>query len=150
MFLVFFVDICVTTIVCAAICIEHLSGISRVFPLVYFFERTRPAASMKPSCLIYLSNSNKVRPRERSDRGHFLPIGKKPLHTGVRTGCHYLISLYVSVSVCVAFVLLLIARAVRSRFPQTRHLWKWASVGDRVGCVSSHAVSKWSRSPGCC
>ena len=29
---------------------------------------------------------------------------KKPLHTGVRTGCHYLISLSVSVSVCVTFV----------------------------------------------
>ena len=36
-----------------------------------------------------------------------MPIGeKKPLHTGVRTGCHYLISLSVclSVCVCVAFV----------------------------------------------
>ena len=40
-----------------------------------FFERTRPAASMRPPCLIYLSTS-----------------------TGVRTGCHCLISL--SVSVC--------------------------------------------------
>ena len=25
---------------------------------------------------------------------------KKPLHTGVRTGCHYLISLYACLSVC--------------------------------------------------
>ena len=30
----------------------------------------------------------------------FSPWGKKPLHTGMRTGCHYLISL----SVCVTFV----------------------------------------------
>ena len=29
----------------------------------------------------------------------FLPIRKKPLHTGVRTGCHYLSSLCVSVYV---------------------------------------------------
>ena len=39
---------------------------------------------------------NEARPRERSDRGRFVPLGKN-LHTGVRTGCHYLISL----SVCV-------------------------------------------------
>ena len=44
-----------------------------------FFERTRPAASMRPPCLIYISTS-----------------------TGVRTGCHYLFSL--SVCVCVTFV----------------------------------------------
>ena len=30
---------------------------------------------------------------------------KKPLHTGVRTGCHYLVSLFVCVCVCVTFVL---------------------------------------------
>ena len=24
---------------------------------------------------------NEARPRERSDRGHFLPLGEKPLHT---------------------------------------------------------------------
>ena len=35
----------------------------------FFFERPRPAASMRTPCLIYLSTS-----------------------TGVRTGCHYLIS----------------------------------------------------------
>ena len=34
----------------------------------------------------------------------FLPLGKKTLDTGVRTGCHYLISLSVCLSVCVAFV----------------------------------------------
>ena len=48
------------------------------FPIFVFFERTRLAASMRPPCLIYLSTS-----------------------TGVRTGCHYLISLSVCLSVCV-------------------------------------------------
>ena len=52
---------------------------------------------------MYLSTSKEARPRERSDRGRFLPLGKKPLHTGVRTGGHYLIS--PSVYVCVTFVL---------------------------------------------
>ena len=40
------------------------------FNFFVFFERTRPAESMRPSCLIHLSTS-----------------------TGVRTRCHYLISL---------------------------------------------------------
>ena len=72
----------------------------RVLVSLLFFERTRPAASIRPPCLIYLSTSNEARPRERSARGLFLPIGKKPLHTGVRTGCHYLINLSVCMSVC--------------------------------------------------
>ena len=39
----------------------------------------------------------------------------------------------------------------RGRFPQTRDIWrKSASMGYRVGRVSLHAVSRWSRSPGCC
>ena len=39
----------------------------------------------------------------------------------------------------------------QGRFPQTRDLWrKSASTGYRVGRVSLHAVSRWSRSPGCC
>ena len=45
---------------------------------------------------------NDARPRERSDQGRFFSIqAKKPLHTGVRTGCHFLISLSVRPSVCV-------------------------------------------------
>ena len=47
------------------------------FPNFFFFERTRPAASMRPPCLIYLSTSNEARPRERSDRGRFLSLSKK-------------------------------------------------------------------------
>ena len=34
-------------------------------------------------------------------RPFFAFRAKKPLHTGVRTGCHYLISLSVCLSVCV-------------------------------------------------
>ena len=45
---------------------------------------------------------------------------------------------------------LLIARVVRGGFPQTRYLWKRASTGKRVGRGFSRAVSRWSRSPGCC
>ena len=39
----------------------------------------------------------------------------------------------------------------RSRFPQTQDLWrKTASMDYRVGRVSLDAISRWSRSPGCC
>ena len=44
----------------------------------------------------------------------------------------------------------LIRRAIQIRLPQTRNLWKRARVGQRVGRALSHAVPKWSRSPGCC
>ena len=47
----------------------------------FFFERTRPSASMRPHCFSF-----------------FFPS------TGVRTGCHYLISLSVCVRVCATFV----------------------------------------------
>ena len=77
----------------------------RFFVRFLYFERTRPTASTGQPCLMYLSTS-----------------------TGVRTGCHYLISLSlrmsvcqcVPVSVCVTFVVFLIAKAVRGRFSQTR------------------------------
>ena len=39
---------------------------------------------------------------------------------------------------------------MRGRFPQTRDLWKRESMGERVGRVSSYAVSSWTRSAGCC
>ena len=65
---------------------------SRFFFRFFFpFERTLRAASTRPPCLIYLSTSNfgigPTKPRgllhayiiirDRSDRGRFLPIGKK-------------------------------------------------------------------------
>ena len=65
-------------------------GISRVFCFVFFFKRTRPVASMRPPCVIYLSSSNEA---------VYLPISKKASHAGARTRCHYLI--FLSVSVCV-------------------------------------------------
>ena len=46
-------------------------GCAEIFLFLFFFERTRHAASPRRPCLIYLSTS-----------------------TGVRTGCHYLISLF--------------------------------------------------------
>ena len=60
--------------VCATI-INELPVISCFF---LFFDRTLPAASMRPPGLIYLSTS-----------------------TGVRTGCHFLVSVYVCVTVVV-------------------------------------------------
>ena len=43
------------------------------FPIFFLFERTRPVASMRPPCLIYLPTSNEARPRELYDRGRFCP-----------------------------------------------------------------------------
>ena len=75
-------------------------GAAEFISFFLFFERTRSATSMRTPCLIYLSTSNEARPRERSDQGSFFAFReKKPLYTGVRTGCHYLISLSVCVSV---------------------------------------------------
>ena len=48
---------CVSFFVCATI--KKLPVISCFFS----FERTRPAASMRPPCLVYLSTSNEARPR---------------------------------------------------------------------------------------
>ena len=82
-------------------------------------------------------------------QGRFLPSGKKSLFI---PGC---VQGAIIQLVCLCLYVyhspfLLIARAVRRRFPQTRDLWKRASMGKRVGRISSRAVSRWSRSPGCC
>ena len=66
----------------------------------------------------------------------------------MRTGCHYSISL--SVSVCVTYAVFTDCGSCTRPISQTREQWKRASVGERVGRVSSHSVSRWSRSPGCC
>ena len=65
------------------------------FSPIFFFKGTQLAASMRPPCPIYLSTGIEA---------VFCLSAKKPLHTGVRTGYHYLISLSVCVSVCVTFV----------------------------------------------
>ena len=70
-----------------------------------FFECTRPAASMRPPCLICIYTSVTMSPFA-ADRA------QKSRYPGVRTRFHYLISL----CLCVTFVVLLIARAVRGRF----------------------------------
>ena len=44
-----------------------------------FLQRTRPTAITRQLCLMYLSTSNEARPKERSDRGRFLPLGQKGL-----------------------------------------------------------------------
>ena len=54
----------------------------RVFFRFVFVERTRPATNMRHPCLIYLSTSNKARPKEQIEprpvfacrrKGHFIP-----------------------------------------------------------------------------
>ena len=79
----------------------------------------------------------------------FCRYAEKPLRAGVRTGCHYLVCRCVC-ACAYHSSFLLIVRAVRGRFPQTRDLWKQTSVGERVGRVSLNAVSRWSRWSGCC
>ena len=71
-----------------------------------YFERTRPAASMRPPCLMFLSTS-----------------------TGVRTGCHHLISMSVCLSVCVTFVVYIDCESCMRPISQTRYLWERASMG---------------------
>ena len=72
-------------------------------PFFILRTRTRPAASVRPPSVIYLSTSNEARPKERSDRGCFFAYrAKNPFHTGVRTGFHYLICL--SICLCVTIV----------------------------------------------
>ena len=89
------------------------------FRFFFFFERTWPAASMKPPCLIYLFSSNKARFFAFIQKSLFIPR------------C---VQSAINQSVCLpVYVLhspfLLIARADRDRFPQTRDLWKRTSVG---------------------
>ena len=90
----------VAGLLCISRCVLGAPGFFEVFSFdFFFFERTRPVASMRPACLIYLSTS-----------------------TGVRMYRVPLFNEYVCVSVylcvCVTFVVLLIARAGRGQFPQ--------------------------------
>ena len=134
-------------------------GFFRVFfsRMFFFFERTRPAASMRPPFASFTSLillSNEARPKERGDRGRLLLLRRKSLFI-MRQGrgseatedvfglqCKKassyrgayrvpLFNLSVGMCVCVCVTLnsfLLIATAVRGRFPQTRCLWKRASM----------------------
>ena len=69
-------------------CVLDAAGFVRVIFVVFCFEPTRLAATMRPPCLVYPSASNEA---------VFAFKAKKPLHTGVRTVCHYLIRLSVYV-----------------------------------------------------
>ena len=78
-------------------------GFFRVFFFrFFFFLRTHTACCKNEaaSCLIYLSTSNEAICAYRQ---------KKTLHAGVRTECHFLISLSVCVRVCVTFVVFNVA-----------------------------------------
>ena len=91
-----------------------------LFSIFLFFERIQPAASMRPPCLIYLSTS-----------------------TGVRTGCHHLISLSVCVHVQHSSFLL-IARAVQGRFHKPGIYGSgrvWANAWDVFRCKPSRGVA---------
>ena len=55
---------------------KQIAGFRVFFPM-FSFERTRPAASMRPACLIYLTTSNEARLRDRSDRGCLLTLRQK-------------------------------------------------------------------------
>ena len=45
--------------------LKNCPGFRPFFLVVYFFERTRPAASMRPPCLIYLSTSMTMQIEQR-------------------------------------------------------------------------------------
>ena len=62
-------------------CVLGGADFSVFFFFDFFFLRTHTACCKyeAASCLIYLSTSNEARPRERSDRGRFLPLGQESL-----------------------------------------------------------------------
>ena len=73
------------------------------FFFVFFTsKRTGPTASAREPCLMYLSTSNEASPRERSDRGRFLPLGQESLFIPgcVQGTIIYLVCLSVCLSVC--------------------------------------------------
>ena len=73
---------------------------------------------------------NEARPKERSDRGHFSHLcrSKTPLlHNRVHTGCHYLISLSVLLSVCLCNI----RRFFRLREPYEADFHKRGIYGSR-------------------
>ena len=72
--------------------------------------------------------------------------------TWVLTGCHYLISLPVCLSVCVGatFVVFTDCESCTSSISTNPESMEAGEYGlTRAARVSSQAVSRWSRSPGC-
>ena len=75
-------------------CVLGAAGFRFFFFLFFFFECTRPAARMRQPCLTFPSTRNQA----------IFPLWQTAtLHTGKRTGCYYLISLFVCVSVTFVF-----------------------------------------------
>ena len=110
-------------------------------------ERPRPFFSFRAKKPLH----NEARSRERSDRGRFLPIGKKAsTSTGVRTGCHYLNSLCVCVCVCVTFVVFSDCERCTRPTSTNPGSMEAGEYGLTRGRAFSRAVSRWSRSPDCC
>ena len=94
--------VAVTGLLRAPCCVFGWGGISLfLFLRFFFFEHTRPAASTRPrfasfTSLVVMTQGRRSEATESV--GAFR--AKKPLHTGVRTGCHCLICLSVCVCVC--------------------------------------------------
>ena len=71
-------------------------GISCFLCRFLYFERKRPTASTRQPRLMYLSTRYDARPRERSYRGRFLPLGRKA--SSYRGA--YRVPLFIRLSVC--------------------------------------------------
>ena len=73
-------------------------------PSTFVFLRTHTAYCKceATSCLMYTSTSNEARPRERSDRGRFLALGKKASsYRGAYTVSLFNLSVRLSACQCV-------------------------------------------------
>ena len=85
-----------------SLCISDGAEFAVFFFRFFFFERTRPAASMRPplSSLPFLLVMRQDRESEVTEAVICLSA-KWPLLTGVRTGFHYLVFLLVWLCECV-------------------------------------------------
>ena len=93
----------------------------------FFFECTRPAASMRLPCLIYLSTSDKARPRTRSDRSRFAYRKKAASCRGA-----YRVPLFffcLSVCVCLTFVVFTDCKSCTRPISATRDQWQRENMG---------------------
>ena len=119
------------------------------FRVFYFSFITSNALGLlqvlgRPPCLIYLSTSNEVRPREQSNRGRFLPLSKKASSYGVRAGCHYIIG-----CVCVTLAVFIDCESCTRPISTNPGSMEAGEYGLTRGTCVVRAVSSWSRSPGC-
>ena len=100
----------------------------------FFFERTRPAASMRPPCLIYLFSSNEEGKKASSYRGAYrVPI--------------FSLSVCLCLSVCVTFVAFTDCESCTRPISTNPGSTEAGEYGLTRG---TYAVSSWTWSPGCC